>query len=314
MLPAAEAQLEAPWRAVFDPAIDLTAAATGPAPRELSALAWDPQVRELVAVSDRGRLFRYRLATRDGRLHADAVLASPLALSGAPGERKPARPNAEALAWRISPSAAPGLPEPPGELLLASEQGNRVWRLAPDGKAIGHLAWPAPLQAALSAAAGDGTRHGVEAITWHAEHGLLAALQRPRKASADSGRNGAGRTRVHWIHATSGLRWGFVPAGADSQLKAIEARPDGSLLLLERVRQPGDSRLHTVLRWLDPAVCGDQVLCAAPSLPMFPAPIVGHDNVEGLACKADGTCWLVNDGGADAEQPTRLWQFRLVPR
>lgn len=119
---------------------------------------------------------------------------------------------------------------------------------------------------------------------------------------------------MHWIHASSGARWGFAASGPDSHLKAIEARSDGSLLLLERVRQRGDKRLHTVLRWLDPDRCGDARPCAAPRLPVSPEPIVGDDNVEGLACADDGTCWLASDGGADEARPTRLWQFRLNRR
>jgi hypothetical protein len=69
-----------------------------------------------------------------------------------------------------------------------------------------------------------------------------------------------------------------------------------------------------VRRWLDRARCGEARLCAAPVLPVLPAPPVGDDNHEGLACTEGGTCWLVNDGGADTEQPTRLTQFRLQSR
>ncbi|KNZ32342.1 MAG: hypothetical protein AD742_11125 [Methylibium sp. NZG] len=69
-----------------------------------------------------------------------------------------------------------------------------------------------------------------------------------------------------------------------------------------------------MLRWLDPATCGEPVRCVAPHLRVLPEQIVGADNVEGLACTVDGTCWLVSDGGAGGEQPTRLWQVRLLPR
>ena len=266
----AEKPAESPWQAQVEHVLvlpgrteALPGAEPGQAARELSALAWDPQARELVAVSDRGRLFRFRLAVRDGRLQADIAMSRRL-------ERDPgAAPasgglNAEALAWRDAP------PGSSGELLVAGEQGSAVIRLAPDGRPLGLLPWPAAVAAALARAAEEGQRHGVEAIAWQSRHGLLAAVQRPTKPAGATSGAASATQRVHWIHASSGARWGFAASGPDGHLKAIEARSDGSLLLLERVRQRGDKRLHTVLRWLDPDSCGDTRLCAAPHLPVAP--------------------------------------------
>lgn len=312
----------APWTAVVEHAVVLSSPGSKrPARMELSALAWNPADQELVAASDRGLLYRYRLRMLDGQLHADTVSSQRLLDPRPSASRTPTEVNPEALAWRPqapdrpAPSAAdPDAGGGGGELLLAGEHGDAVLRLSPDGRAQGRLPWPAAIATALSARVDAGSRHGVEAIAWHARLGLLAALQRPVKVRQAADPSDSSATSVHWIHAGSGARWGFAPAGPHSQLKAIEARPDGSLLLLERVRRDNDPRLHTILRTLDPATCGEARLCPAPVVPVHPAPIVGDENHEGLACTDSGTCWMVNDGGPNAEQPTRLIQFRLVPR
>ena len=310
----------APWTAVIEHSVVLSSPGSKRTARmELSALAWNPEAQELVAASDRGVLVRYRLRTLDGQLQVDTLSSQRLAKPRQDASQAPAALNPEALAWR---SRTPDQQAPPaagpspggGELLLAGEHGDAVLRLSPDGRAQGRLPWPSAVAAALSARVDAGSRHGVEAIAWHARLGLLAALQRPVKVRQAADPSDGSATSVHWIHAGSGARWGFAPAGPHSQLKAIEARPDGSLLLLERVRRDNDPRLHTILRTLDPATCGEARLCPAPVVPIQPAPIVGDENHEGLACTDSGTCWLVNDGGPNGEQPTRLIQFRLVPR
>jgi hypothetical protein len=307
----ARASPQAPWVAVVEHVLTWPAGAgaganagPGPTARELSALAWDPRARELVAVSDRGRLFRYRLALQGGQWRAEQVMAQRLDLGvRAGGQAQLGSRNVEALAWhRTGPDGA-------GELLVAPEQGDHVTRLGAEGQVLGTLAWPTAVAAALARAGAEGQRHGVEAIAWHDRHGLLAATQRPTRSPP---RAAGGAERLHWIHAASGARWGFAASGRDSHLKAIESLPDGTLLLLERTQARGDERLHTVLRWLDLGACGEARLCAAPLLPMQPAPIVGPDNVEGLACNDEGTCWLVSDGGAGDKPPTRMWQFRLA--
>ena len=52
----------APWNAVVEHAVVLSSPGSKrPARMELSALAWNPADQELVAASDRGLLYRYRL-------------------------------------------------------------------------------------------------------------------------------------------------------------------------------------------------------------------------------------------------------------
>lgn len=314
----AQDSVEAPWTAVIEHSVVLSSSASKASARmEISALAWNPEAQELAAVSDRGVMYRYRLHMLEGRLHANALSSQRMTRSPPDAPNASSKLNAEALIWhpttrRQSDPSPVNTTAGDGELLLAEEHGNAVLRLTPDGRVQGTLPWPPAVAAALSASVEDGSRHGVEAIAWHPRHGLLAALQRPVKSRPAVGQ--AEAAPLHWIHAASGARWGFSAAGPHSHLKAIESRPDGSLLLLERVRWRDDPRLHTVIRFLNPARCGEARLCSAPVLPIQPAPLIGTDNHEGLACTDSGTCWLVNDGGPKGEQPTRLIQFRLLAR
>lgn len=301
------------WQAVIEQVVVLDAPAPGdPAPRgkdrtlELSALAWDAPAQVLVAASDRGRLYRYRLGSTGGPLQPQPVSTQRLE-RGAGG----VRPNVEGLAWRPTAEG--------GELLLAEEMGSAVQRRAADGALLGTLPWPAAVADALAARSAGQAAHGVEAIGHHPRHGLLAALQRPlrltvaqrQRAPVDA--DGAPARAAHWVHAADGARWGFLTAGPRSQLKALEVMADGSLLLLERVQQARDAPLRAVLRRLDPQQCDSSRLCEAPALQQRPAALVGLDNFEGLACAPapEGPCWMVSDDGG-GDRPTQLVQFRLA--
>lgn len=342
---AAQDGAPAPWRAVIEQRVELPADPVGGrTPREVSALAWDAQRSELVAVSDRGRLWRYRLKLADGRLQVEPVLTARIdadagtaangtrAATGAdseegtnsaggaqhPGGRGSV--DAEGLVWRPTGGG--------GELLVAGERAWGVMRLAADGRVLGQLPWPAGLQTLLG-----GRRPRVEALAWHPLHGLLVAPQNSTRRDP-AGLQGAppgaqeeqapepvqaprrvhGDARSHGVHAASGARWQLAASGPRSQIKAIEVLADGSLLLLERVQPVRGGPHQSVLRWLDPASCGDDRACAAPPLSLTPAAAFGTDNQEGLACADDGRCWLVNDSGPGRGTASWLTPFRLLPR
>ena len=307
------AQTGAPsWQALIEHVVTLDAEAldsshdNGKGRRmELSALAWDAQAQVLVAASDRGRLYRYQLAGAGGSLKPQKVSAQRLERNGAG-----ARANLEGLAWRPGPAGTAG------ELLLAEEFGTGVQRRTAEGALIGTLSWPPAVAQALAVQAPGKSAHGVEAIGYHPRHGLLAGLQRPVPSAAVAGNTASADRPRHWVHAADGTRWAFHTAGQRSHLKALEVLADGSLLLLERVRDAGDPGLRVVLRRLDPLQCDASRLCAAPELVQRPAPLAGLDNYEGLACmpRLEGPCWLVSDDGGASEpaRQTRLVQFTLV--
>jgi hypothetical protein len=262
-------------------------------PRELSALAWDEAAGELVAASDRGLLFRFTAHDSDGQL----VAAPRSALRIEQGR------NAEALHTRPSPVGGPE------QLWMLTETGGTAVRLGARGEPLESRPWPM----------GRSKRNGAEALAWLPGIGLVVALQNAQRPQPQEGVRPAGAARaLHAVQADGGRRWAFDPAAPGSHVKAIEALPGGRLLVLERVPLPGPDKssasFRTVLRLLALQGCGQAVTCRAPELPVLPPLPDGPDNFEGLACAADGRCWIVNDSGPDAAAPTRLLQLRLEPR
>ncbi|WP_425260835.1 esterase-like activity of phytase family protein [Rubrivivax sp. RP6-9] len=290
-----------PLHAQVEHAVTVPAAVIdGHRPAELSALAWDADAGELLAASDRGVLFRWRLDDRGGPLHLQPVAAH--AIRDAAG--RSAALNAEALAWRRAGGNSAG-GDDHGTLWVAGETAAQAWTLDAQGRRTGSADWPAALAAD---AARERSTHGVEALDWDPVHGLLAGLQRalPGPPTAD------GPARAwHAVHAASGRSWRFAPAGPGSQLKAIESLWRGAtpgLLVLERLRG-----MRPVLRWLALDRCGDATPCTPEPVLLHGLPADGRHNVEGLACRDDGVCWLVSDAPSGTT-PTRLLQLRLHGR
>ena len=245
-------------------------------------------------------LFRWRVDSSGGTLRLQPVAAHTI--RDAAG--RSAALNAEALAWRRAGSSGAGGDEH-GTLWVAGETAAQAWTLDTQGRQTGTADWPAAL---VADAARERSTHGIEAMDWHPQHGLLAALQRPLAGAV----TGAGQAAAwHAVHAASGRSWRFAPAGPGSQLKAIETLQRGSvagLLVLERLRG-----MQPVLRWLALDHCGDATPCTPEPVPLHGLPADGRHNVEGLACRDDGVCWLVSDA-ASGKSPTRLLQLRLHGR
>lgn len=256
---------------------------------ELSGLAWMPQARALMAVSDRGQLWRLPVEWSGPagalRLHLGTPTpARALDTAGAPP------PNAEALAWR--PATASGAP---AVLLVADEAQHRVLAIDPEGQVLQTLPVPGP---ADQAARLRGANAGIEALAWHPALGLIAAPQRPVK--------GADAT-LHRLHAAGGPHWDLRNAGPRSSLKALEVLDASTLLVLERTGV-GRSQ-QAVLRPLVLAGCGGDRVCDAPALVLSHPALQGRDNFEGLACVGDGLCLVVSDDGGTGR--TRLLLVRL---
>lgn len=283
VLPATAQAAGAPaWLRVEQQVLIAPAAVDGLRPLELSALAWDEVAGELVAVSDRGALFRFQAHDSDGQL---------VALPRSAHRIEQGR-NAEALHG-----------DGEGGLWLLTETAGKAMRLGHQGQRLDSRPWPLRREKGA----------GAEALAWQLGVGLLVALQGPQR-SAGLG----GTRRLHAVHADGGRRWAFEPAGAGSHVKAIEALPDGRLLVLERVPRgaaaDGSRLFRTVLRLLDLRACGQAEPCDAAVLPVSPPLPVGPENFEGLACASDGRCWIVNDSGPEPGTPTRLLQLRLELR
>jgi len=267
------------WQATVLDLVELPAAWQA---RELSGLAWLPDAQVLVAVSDRGQL--WRLAVRwapsaDGeRLHLGAA-PRPVALPGAASERPM---NAEGLTRH-----------PDGRLVVADERSHLVQTITPDGHAAGMLAVPGPSDMRDRLRGGNA---GIEALGWHPVHGLMAVAQRPLRGTPRG---------VHRLHAADGRSWAWRAApGSHSAVKAIELLDPGTVLVLERVG--ADNAWQAVLRPLTLRACAGTAPCDPPTLRLQHPQLKGRDNFEGLACPAPDRCLIVSDDGGRAKGRTLL--------
>lgn len=267
------------WRATVLDVIELPTAWRA---HELSALAWVPPESALLAVSDRGWLWRLPVRIEVGpggveRLRLEAV-AEPVRLAaGAAGTV----PNAESLSWRA-----------PGQLVIADEGRPQALVVDTAGRFLRLEAMPVPPGAGQRAGG-----HGVEAMTVHPVHGLVAALQRPPKGTDAA---------WHRLHAADGGLWRLAAApGGRSALKAMELLDSDTVLVLERVGT--GKALQAVLRPMSLAACAAPKACDSPVLTLRHARLQGRDNFEGLACPTPDRCLVVSDdGGRGAGSPTLL--------
>jgi hypothetical protein len=279
-------------------------------PLELSALAWDPELQNLWAASDRGLLFCWQVNP------ATPSVLKPL---GAWTVQAPARPagdreqgatrtkavNPETLAWR-TPSAGGSAR---GELWLGSEYATAAWRMGSEGQVVATESWPSGL-----GPFGLHTHHGIEAMAWHPRYGLLAAHAKTARASQVphfvNPPGARSPSAWHGIQGGNGAQWWFAAAASSSQIKAIETMGRQGLLILERIKAPGGYR--SLLRWLALESCGGTRSCQADNVPFEPPLPAGPHNDEGLACTDSGLCWMVSDGTGQADSPARLLVWLLA--
>lgn len=249
---------------------------------ELSGLAWLPAEQALMAVSDRGLLWRLPLqwekTAGTGRLHLGAVPDSVTLPRPVSGKTM----NAEALT-RCSE----------GALMVADERSHLVQEIGLDGSPRGTRPVPGP--ADMGRQLRDGNA-GIEALACHPAHGLMAVAQRPLRG-ADSG--------VHRLHAADGRHWDFrAAAGGPSAVKAIEVLDASTVLVLERAS--GGKSSAAVLRPLILGDCTAATPCDPPALPLRHPQLQGRDNIEGLTCPTPDRCLLISDDGGRAKGRTLL--------
>lgn len=247
--------------------------------QELSGLAWDADEQLLYAVSDRGHVFHLRLKLGAERIESVLpVLGASLRDARNAGRKF----NAEGLAVVNADNGVKG----DTQLVVALENGPAVVRCTPRGEVIADVELPPALRDRNSYRSKN---KRLESIAVHPRHGLLMAPEEPLA--------GEPQTR-HTLYATNGNSWSFEALRAESDLKAIETLPDGSLLVLERVGT--DVARQAALRRIDPAACGAGSSCAAGDAPAATA-VIADGNFEGMALLSATQLLLVSDGGIERQ-------------
>ncbi len=262
---------------------------------ELSGLAWDADEQLLYAISDKGRLFHFRLRITGN--HIDEVSAVYAAnLTDLEGERvKKGRRDSEGLTVINANNGKHG----DTQLVISFEGDPRIIRFTPQGQAIKNITLPPTLNNIRQYRYGN---NGLESVTFHPRYGFLTAPELPLRGQEKN---------IHTIYAMNGQRWFFPAYPADnSGISALETLPDGNLLVLERAWSGLLSPLTVSLRYLDMQHCSAKKLCPVRNLQVLSSHLF-IDNYEGLTHIKGNQYLMVSDDGDETLLTTTLALFTL---
>ncbi|MEZ5449283.1 MAG: esterase-like activity of phytase family protein [Thiolinea sp.] len=264
----------------------------GEAISELSGLAWDEDEQLLYAVSDRGRIFHFRLTLGDNGIQSvQPVFAA--GLLDKQGKKLRAR-DSEGLSTRNANNGRRG----DTQLVVSFEHGPRLLRMSPQGKELGSE----PLNKALV----DKKQYRdpnqmLESVVLHPKYGLLTAPERSLRGQPDNLQS------VYSVQKS----WSFMAYPAtNSSVTGLEILPDESLLVLERAWSGFPNPMVISLRRVDLEACSQEGACKAQDLGVFSS-ILSVDNYEGLAHIKDNLYLMVSDDGQHDLLRTVLTLFRV---
>lgn len=262
---------------------------------ELSALAWDEDEQILYALSDNGRLLHLRPVLQGSQL-IDVLLLRVLVLLDPRGKPLAGHSrDSEGLALENGANGIRG----DSRLLISFERRNRIDRYTPDGYWDSKVALPPVLKARDTYRSRN---EGLEAVTLHPEFGVL------------TGPEHFGDGRSIPIFDLRGSNWLYQPFEENGALVAMEALPDGSVVVLERAfTSPFSPWVITLSRvWPDSDNTG-KVLPAERLVSFDSGEGWRTLNFEGLSAHQDGRFFMVSDDAGSSWQSTQLLYIELFP-
>jgi len=266
-----------------------------PALAELSDLAWDADEGILYGITDRGQLLHLRPRFEQGRLVGCELLASH-ALRNAKGKRlRKYRRDAEGLALEHGRNGIRG----DSQLLVSFEGQHRLVRYSTSGRYINKLKRPAPLR---DSRLFTGKNKGLEALTLHPTLGLMTGPERLRDDQPIP------------LFNARGDKWLYQPFEHKGSLVALEALPDGELLVLERAFDFPFIPWVITLSHIQPTKENRNQVLTARVVARFDS---GEgwviNNFEGLTRTQGNRFFMVSDNGGMQLLPTQLLYFELLP-
>lgn len=267
----------------------------------LSGLAWDEDDKLLYAISDRSRLFHIRPRFSGGLLQAVTVEKSFRLRDGKNNPLISPFNDSEGLAIENGANGQPG----DAYLIISFEGYPRILRFQSDGSVIEALTLPKILQ---NRNAYSSKNKSLESVTIHPKLGVLTAPEYPLKGLGMS---------YNSIFSLDGQSWPYKMHKAEnSAVTAMEALPDGSVLVLERAFV---SVIHPLIISLRLAVLPSENEAVVPAK-IKPVAIFDSskgwflDNFEGLAQHQGLRFFMVSDNNENPLQRSLLVYFELVPQ
>jgi len=268
---------------------------------ELSGLAWDEDESILYAVSDKGNLFHLQPQFKNTLLH-DTTVTSAYPLKDKSGKKLHGiTSDSEGITLINADNGKRG----DSKLLISFEGQPRLDIYSNNGEWRDTIKLPDALKKPSHYQSGN---KALEAVTLHPQFGVITSPEYPLKNTHNS---------EIVLYATSGKRWRVKRyPSSGSALVAIEALPDGSLLLLERVFESALQPIEIVLRqtWPNSTCEFDQhTHCISNILSIFNSvKSWSIDNYEGLTRYKGNRFFISSDDNEMWFQRTLLTYFEII--
>lgn len=186
-----------------------------PALAELSDLAWDEDEQILYGITDPGKLLHLKPVFHDGQLTGMLLLKHYPLLNDKGRPLTGSWRDAEGLALERGNNGIRG----DSRLLISFERKHRIERYSTTGQWMSKVPLPSRLKTRGYLPKAN---KGLEALTLHPKLGLLMGPEYSHVEGAN------------YLLNEHNRRWDYRPLEPDGALVALEALPDGDLLLLER--------------------------------------------------------------------------------
>ncbi|WP_260293963.1 esterase-like activity of phytase family protein [Sedimenticola hydrogenitrophicus] len=269
-----------------------------PALAELSGLAWDEDEQTLLAVSDRGWLLWLKPHFSEGHLSQVELTASYPLRDRREAPLRSGWRDAEGLTLEQSANGIQG----DTRLIVSFERRHRIESYRPDGRWLATLPLPARLR---ETGYRPKSNRSLEAVTLHPQHGLVTGPESPP--------DGRPPYLANYLINAAGQVWEYAFKEPDGALVALEALPNGDLILLERAYTSIFSPWVISLTRIRATDLATGSTMDTETIARFDS---GQgwlmQNMEGLTRHREMRFFMVSDDGSLPWAQTQLLYFRIV--
>lgn len=262
---------------------------------ELSGLAWDADEQLLYAISDKGRIYHFKLTIKNDLIESvQPVYAAQLRKKNGKKLKKNKRDAEGLTVWNASNGK-----KGDSQLVISLEGKPRIARFTPQGRLIADVGIPGPLRDHKKLRASNS---GLESLTYHPRYGFMTAPEESIKGQPKN---------LHTVYALK-KQWSFMAYPAkNSSITALEMIPGtNKLLVLERAWSGFPNPLVISLRRVDLDKCSAQGACVAENLKVFSSSL-SIDNFEGMTHIGNKRYLIVSDDGKSDLLRTLLTLFKV---
>ncbi len=262
---------------------------------ELSGLAWDEDEQLLYAISDKGRVYHFRLKIENDLIKSvTPIFGAKLRNAKGKKLKKNQRDSEGLMVWNANNGKKGDT-----QLVISLEGKPRIVRFTPQGHAIADIAVPKPLRDRRKLRASNS---GLESVAYHNKYGFITAPEESLKGQPKN---------LHTVYAAK-KQWSFMAYPAEnSSITAMDMMPGtNNLLVMERAWSGVLKPMVISLRRVKLDDCSDKGECKAENLKVFSSSL-SVDNFEGMTPIGNNRYLIVSDDGKHDLLRTLLTLFKV---